>query len=62
MLVTSITHRTLKYNMLNIHEKMFQELKTVVCKHNAAKLYDILINYDINKEPLNNFRYNYEVL
>nr|QWC64774.1 hypothetical protein [Bombyx mori nucleopolyhedrovirus]WRK23353.1 hypothetical protein [Bombyx mori nucleopolyhedrovirus] len=62
MLVTSITHRTLKYNMLNIHEKMFQELKTIVCKHSAAKLYDILINYDINKEPLNNFRYNYEVL
>lgn len=34
----------------------------VVCKYNVVKLYDILINYDINKELLNNFWYNYEVL
>ncbi|AGA16265.1 hypothetical protein [Thysanoplusia orichalcea nucleopolyhedrovirus] len=62
ILVTSITHQTLKYNMLNVYEKMFQDLKATVCKHNASKLYNILINYDINKEPLSNFQQNYEVL
>ncbi|USC25952.1 hypothetical protein [Palpita vitrealis nucleopolyhedrovirus] len=60
--VTNILHRNLKYNMLKEHEKMFQQLKVTVCKLSAAKLYEQLLKYDIDKEPLNNFEQNYEIL
>ncbi|AAK85664.1 hypothetical protein [Epiphyas postvittana nucleopolyhedrovirus] len=56
MFVTNINNRNLKYLMMNVHENMFQELKTQVCRMPPHKVFSALMNYDINKEPLNNFR------
>ncbi|ANF29682.1 hypothetical protein CapoNPV_034 [Catopsilia pomona nucleopolyhedrovirus] len=62
MFVTSITNRYLKYNICNNYEKMFQELKNKVCKLKVRKVYELLLNYSVDKEPLDNFNNDYQPL
>ncbi|AAQ91657.1 unknown [Choristoneura fumiferana DEF multiple nucleopolyhedrovirus] len=55
MFATNANKCSLKYLMMNVHEKMFQELKTQVCRLTPQKVYSVLTNYDLSKEPLTNF-------
>ncbi|BBU37522.1 hypothetical protein [Choristoneura diversana nucleopolyhedrovirus] len=55
MLVTNATNCQLKYLITNVHERMFMELKQQVCRWTPQKVYNALINYDIESEPLTNF-------
>ncbi|AAP29887.1 unknown [Choristoneura fumiferana multiple nucleopolyhedrovirus] len=55
MLVTNATNCQLKYLIMNVHERMFMELKQQVCSWTPQKVYNALMNYDIEKEPLTNF-------
>lgn len=57
MLVCSITNRSLRYNLLDIHESLFNKIKDVVCRLSSKKLYNILTtDYNINNDPLDNFK------
>ncbi|AAC59113.1 unknown [Orgyia pseudotsugata multiple nucleopolyhedrovirus] len=55
MLVTNSTNIQLKYLTMNVHERMFMELKQQVCRLSPRKIYNVLLNYDIGSEPLTNF-------
>ena len=55
MLVTNATNCQLKYLIMNVHERMFMDLKQQVCRWTPQKVYNALINYNIESEPLTNF-------
>jgi hypothetical protein len=55
MFATNSNKCPLKYLMMNVHEQMFQELKTQVCRLTPQRVHSVLMNYDVDKEPLTNF-------
>ncbi|AGR57080.1 hypothetical protein [Choristoneura rosaceana nucleopolyhedrovirus] len=55
MLVTNATNCQLKYLIIDEYELMFMELKQQLCRWTPQKVYNAIINYDIESEPLTNF-------
>ncbi|BAE72329.1 ORF40 peptide [Hyphantria cunea nucleopolyhedrovirus] len=53
-LVTNATNCQLKY-LTTRHEQMFMDLKQQICRLTPQKVYNVLLNYKIDKEPLTNF-------
>ncbi|AKN81037.1 hypothetical protein [Lonomia obliqua multiple nucleopolyhedrovirus] len=60
--VVSITGCQFKYNLFDAQEKMFKQLKNKVCKLSAKRVFEMLLNYNINVEPLDNFTQNYTLI
>lgn len=54
MLVTNSVNCQLKYLTINVHERMFMEFKQQVCRLTPQKVYNMLLDYDIESEPLTN--------
>ncbi|BBD50497.1 hypothetical protein [Samia cynthia nucleopolyhedrovirus] len=55
MFATNAANCYLKYVMMNVHERMFMELKKQVCRLPPQKVYEALLNYDVEIEPSINF-------
>nr|UIX56168.1 HycuOrf-40 hypothetical protein [Hyphantria cunea nucleopolyhedrovirus]UIX56314.1 HycuOrf-40 hypothetical protein [Hyphantria cunea nucleopolyhedrovirus] len=53
-LVTNATNCQFKY-LTNTHEQMFINLKQQICRLTPQKVYNVLLNYKIDNEPLTNF-------
>lgn len=62
MLVASVTQRRLRYTVSDAYEKMFQEIKTKTCKMSVKKVINMLANYNVNVEPMQNFKANYQII
>lgn len=62
MFVASITNRNLKYKVIANQEYLFQKLKNTVCKMKTKDVYNTIINYDVIKKPMENFKIDYQSL
>lgn len=58
MFATNAHGCPLNYLMMNKHETMFIELKRQACRMTFTKLFDVIMNYNIDLEPLTNFSAN----